>query len=83
MKIFNNYILTTAILLLLTTVVLIAQGQNSLDIYFTTYLLEALVITELYVYLGTKARRGLNLINAILFGGFLFIVSLKLAKLLA
>ena len=83
MKIYNSYILTIAFLLLLTTVILVALGQNSLDIFYTIYIIEALIVTELYVYFNTKARRGLNLVSAILFGGFLFIVSLEVIKILA
>ncbi len=83
MKIYNSYILIIALLLLLTTVILVAVGQNSLDIFYTVYIIEALIVTELYVYFNTKARRGLNLVSAILFGGFLFIVSLEVIKILA
>ena len=83
MKIYNNYILTIALLLLLTTIILIATGQNSLDIYYTIYIIEALVVTELYVYFNAKARRGLNLVSAVLFGGFLLVVSLGVIKILA
>jgi len=82
-KIYNSYILIIALLLLLTTVILVAVGQNSLDIFYTIYIIEALIVTELYVYFNTKARRGLNLVSAILFGGFLFIVSLEVIKILA
>jgi len=81
-KIYNSYILIIAILLLLTTVILVALGQNSLDVYYTTYVIEALIVTELYVYFNTKARRGLSLVSAILFGGFLVIVSLQVIKIL-
>ncbi len=83
MKIYNNYILIVAVLLLLTTVILVAMGQNSLDIYYTVYVIEALIVTELYVYFNAKARRGLNLISTILFGGFLVIVSLQVIRILA
>ncbi len=82
MKIYNSYILIIAILLLLTTVILVAIGQNSLDIYYTIYIIEALVVTELYVYFNAKARRGLNFVSAILFGGFLVIVSLQIINIL-
>jgi len=81
-KIYNNYILIVAVLLLLTTVILVATGQNSLDIYYTVYVIEALIVTELYVYFNAKARRGLNLVSTILFGGFLVIVSLQVIKIL-
>jgi len=82
-KIYNSYILIVAILFLLTTVILVATGQNSLDIYFIAYLIEALIVTELYVYFNAKARRGLNFVSAILFGGFLFIVALQVIEILA
>ena len=83
MKIYNSYILIIAVLLLLTTVILVATGQNSLDIYYTVYIIEALTVTELYVYLNAKARRGLTMVSTILFGGFLFVVSLQVIKILA
>jgi hypothetical protein len=67
---------------LLTTVTLIAVGQNALDVYYTIYIIVALVVTELYVYFNAKARRGLNLVSAILFGGFLVIVSLEIIRIL-
>ena len=50
MKIYNRYTLTIALIILLTIVILIATGQNSLDIYFTVNVIEALIITEMYVY---------------------------------
>ena len=83
MKIYNNYILLIAVLLLLTTVILVAVGQNSLGVYYTVYVVEALIITELYVYLNAKARRGLSLVSTILFGGFLVVVSFQVIKILA
>jgi hypothetical protein len=82
MKIYNNYILTIAILLLLTTVILVATGQNSLNIYYTVYIIEALIITELYVYFNAKACRRLNLVSAILFGGFLVIAFVEIINIL-
>ena len=82
MKIYNRYILTVATLLFLTTVLLVATGQNSLDIYYTIYVIEALIVTELYVYFNAKVRRGLNLIACILFGGFLGIVALQVINIL-
>jgi len=80
---YNRYILTVAIILLLTTVIMIAAGQNSLDIYFTVYVIEALVITELYVYINNKARRGLTYVSTILFGGFTIALCLQIVRILA
>ncbi len=83
MKLYNNYILIIAVLLLLTTVILVAMEQNALDVYYSIYIIEALAVTELYIYFNTKARRGLSFVSAILFGGFLVIVSLEVVKILA
>jgi hypothetical protein len=82
LKIYNSYILTTAIVLLLTTVILVATGQNSLDVYFTVYTIETLVITELNVYFNAKARRGLTSVSTLLFAGFLVIVAIHVLKIL-
>ena len=82
MKIYNRYILTVALLLLLTTVILIATGQNALDIYFTDYIIEALIVTELYVYLNNKARRGLAYVSAMLLGGFAIAVCFQIINIL-
>jgi len=71
MKIYNRYILTVTILLLSTTVIFVAMGQDSLIVYYSVYVIEALVVTELYRNLNPSARRGLNLVSAVLFGGFL------------
>lgn len=83
MKMYNHYILTVSLSLLLTTIVLLATGQNSLDKYFTVYVIEALAITELYVHLNNKARRGLTYVSTILFGGFAIALCLQIINILA
>ena len=82
MKVYNGYILIVAILLLLTTVIFVALGQNSLENYYIAYIVEALIVTEIYVHINAKARRGLNLVTTILFGGFLVVFSLQVIKIL-
>ena len=82
MKVYNRYILSVTILLLLTMVVLIGTGQNALDIYYTVYVLEALIITELYVYFNSKARRGLTYVSTMLFGGFVIGLGFQVLKIL-
>jgi hypothetical protein len=82
-RIFNSYILIVTIILLLTTVILAALGQQKLDIYYTLYIIEALIITELYVYLNVRARRALNAVSLLLFGGFLIIIVQQVAAILA
>lgn len=82
MKIYNSYIITVASLLLLTTVILVAFSVTLLEIYYVLYVVEALVITELYVYFSPNARRGLNTIGFMLFFGFVVIVSAETIKAL-
>ena len=83
MKILNNYILSIASLLLTTTVILVALGQNSMEVYYTIYILEALIVTELYMHFSVKVRRALNFVSVILFGGFLFVILSNVIKILA
>ena len=82
MRIYDRYILFLALLFLSTTVFLSAFTEAGLDLYFSIYVIEALVLTELYVYLNPKARRGLNLVSYILFAGFLAIVAQKVVEIL-
>jgi hypothetical protein len=74
MRIYNSYVLVVASLLLVTTVILAAYGTASLDIYYTLYVVEALIVTELYVYFNSRARRGLTVVSTVLFAGFLVVV---------
>ena len=83
MRMYNHYVLTITLTLLLTTVILIATGQNSLDIYYTIYVIEAFIVTELYAYFNNKARRGLTLVSTMLFGGFVIVLFFQALKILA
>jgi len=82
LKLYNRYILTVALILLLTTVILIGLGQNALDVYFSVYIIEALLVTEIYAYFNNKARRGLSYVSTILFGGFLITLCLQIVRIL-
>ena len=82
MRAYNRYVLSLAVVLLLTTLALVAAGVQKLADYYTLYVLEALVITELFVYFNRRARRGLTLVSIVLFAGFLAIVAARVAALL-
>jgi hypothetical protein len=82
MRIFNTYILTLSLLLMATTVILAAIGQSSLDVYYTLYTIEALIVTELFVYLNEKARHALNRVALLLFCGFMVIVIQQVVAIL-
>ena len=82
MTIYNRYFITVAIVLLSTTVILIAAGQTSLDIFYSFYVIEALIVTELFVNFNKKSRRALNIIGVMLFGGFGIVLCLQVLKAL-
>lgn len=82
MRFYNRYILTTAALLLLTTVALVALGVGSLEVYYTVYVMETLVVTELYAHFNVAARHGLHFVSAVLFAGFAVIVLARVARIL-
>ena len=82
MRIYNLYIITVSTVLLATTVLLIALGQTTLDIFYSLYVFEALIVTELFVYFNKKSRRALSIVGVMLFGGFIFIVCLQVLKAL-
>lgn len=82
MRIYNRYIITVSTLLLLTTVILIALSQTSLDVYYTVYVIEALVVTELYIYFSAVTRLALNRVSAILLGGFILVLFVQLLKII-
>ena len=82
MKTYDRYILILASVLLSTTVIMAAAGEVRLDIYFSIYLIETLTLTELYIYLNPKAKRGLKAVNYVLFAGFLLIVAVEVVKII-
>ena len=80
MKIYNRYVITVAVVLLVTTLLLIIAGQALLDLYFSIYVIEALIVTELYIYFSKKSRRALNIISILLFGSFAFVFCLQVLE---
>jgi hypothetical protein len=81
-NIYNRYVLTVALVLLLTTVLMVASGQNALDVFLTVYIIEALILTELYVHINHKTRRGLSYVSLLLFGSFAAVFSLQVIRIL-
>ena len=82
MKIYNRYFVILATVLLSTTVILVATGQTSLDLFYSLYVIEALIVTELFVYFNKKSRRVLNVVGVMLFGGFCIVLCLQVLKAL-
>ena len=51
-------------------------------VYFSLYIVEALAITELYVYINSKARRGLSYVSTMLFGAFAVVLCFQFVNIL-
>ena len=83
MRLYNRYIITIAILFILSTAILVASGINTLGIYYVIYIVEAFIVTELYRRFIPRARHGLNVVSIILLCGFVPVVILNFIKLLA
>ena len=83
MSIYNRYVISVAIVLLITTVLLVSAGQSSLDVYYSFYVVEALIITELYVYFNKRSRRALHTVSICLFAGFIIVLGIQIFKALA
>ncbi len=82
MRIYNSYILTVAAVLLLTAVIMVASGVGTVSLFYIIYVLEALIITELYVYFSVRARQSLGRIEILLFAGFLIFLSAEVIRIL-
>ena len=67
---------------MLTTVALSFYEVSRLDLYYSAYLIEGLALTELYVYLNPKAKRGLSRVNYMLFAGFMVLVIAEVVEIL-
>ena len=82
MRIYNKYIVTLVLATSIINTWLAFLGQNDLQVYFIINVLAYLVITLLYVYLNPRARIALSTISAVLFAGFMVIISLRVIEIL-
>ena len=84
MRIYNRYIMTVVTLLLVTTVIMVACKVTSLENYYSVYVLETLVATEVYGYCGfsIRARRGLHTVSVVLFLGFIGVLVIRVVKMI-
>jgi len=83
LRIYNKYIVSLTLIGCLINSLLAFWGQDNLEIYFVINIIAYLVITLLYAYLNPRARRALNIVGAVLFAGFVVIVSLKVIEILS
>ena len=83
MRIYNKYVVSLVLASGLINISLAFSGQNNLEIYFVVNVFAYLIITLLYAYLNPTARRALNTVGAVLFAGFMVIITLKVMEILS
>ena len=83
MRIYNKYIISLVLTSCLINALLAFFGQNDLVVYFVINVLAYLAITLLYAYLNPRARRVLNTIGIVFFGGFMVTVAIKVVEILS
>jgi hypothetical protein len=81
-RIFNRLIISLAIVFGLLNALLAFLGQDDISVYFIIDAIAYLVITLLYVYLNPRARGALNAVSAVIFAGFMVIVTMKVIEIL-
>ena len=82
MRAFNKLIVALVIAFSLINVLLAFFGQNDISLYFIANAIAYLIITLIFVYLNPRARAALNVVSAVIFAGFLVIVTLKVIEIL-
>ena len=83
MRIYNKYIISLVLASCFINALLAFYGQNDLVVYFVINVLAYLVVTLLYAYLNPRARRVLNTIGIVFFGGFMVTVILKVVEIIS
>ena len=83
MRIFNKYIISLVLASCFINALLAFYGQNDLVVYFAINVVVYLAITLLYVFLNPRARRVLNTIGIVFFGGFMVTVAIKVVEILS
>lgn len=82
MTLYSRYILIMALVFSVTSVIFAIADVSNLPLCLTIYVIESLILTELFIYLNPKAKRNLNRVNVVLFGLFLGLVAVEIVTIL-
>ncbi|MFC1951166.1 hypothetical protein ACFLXN_02000 [Chloroflexota bacterium] len=82
MTLYNRYIFIMALIFGITALVFAISAVANLGLCITVYVIESLILTELFIYLNPKAKRNLSRVNIFLFALFLLLVAAKVAEIL-
>ena len=83
MRIYNRYVVSLAITACAINTVLAFLGEDDIGVYFVVNAIAYLIITLLYAHLNPRAKRALNPVGAVLFGGFIVIAALKAVEFIS
>ena len=82
MTLYNRYILVLALFFGFTSVAFAVAVVSSISLCLTIYIIESLILTELFIYINPKAKRNLNRVNLMLFCLFLAILLDRVLEIL-
>lgn len=82
MTLYNRYIFIMALIFSVTALFFAIAAVADLWLCITVYVIESLILTELFIYLNPRAKKNLNRVNIILFVLFLMLVAAKVAEIL-
>jgi hypothetical protein len=71
-----------ALLFGVTSVAFAIAVVSSISLCLTIYIIESLILTELFIYINPKAKRNLNRVNLMLFCLFLAILLDRVLEIL-
>ena len=82
MTLYNRYILIMALTFAITMLILAISAVGEIGLCITIYVIESLILTELFIYLNPKAKSNLSRVNILLFALFLMLVVVKVIEIL-
>jgi len=79
---YNRYILVLTLILAITSIIFAATAVSDLGLCFAIYLIECLILTELFIHISPRAKRNLSRVNYFLFTLFVLVLVYKVAEIL-
>ncbi|NLE94856.1 MAG: hypothetical protein GX600_04110 [Dehalococcoidia bacterium] len=83
MTITDRYVIVLATLLLGTSVVFAWTGETRINLYVSVFVIETLVVNQLFVWLNRRARAALSVVERILVVCFAAIVVAEVVRILS
>jgi hypothetical protein len=83
MTITDRYVIVLATLLLGTSAVFAWTGETRINLYVSVFVIETLVVNQLFVWLNRRARAALSVVERILVVCFAAIVVAEVVRILS